>query len=119
MVAQTAALRCEEIVTDLQCLNHIVEMRNGNTANFRQFLYIRTESSRILDSHCLIGTPCGNDLDFETVFTALFVVFERIDRVVGRTNSFYVIATHEVACGIFFGSQLGVALIVNLACRSR
>ena len=48
-----------------------------------------------------------------------FVIFQRIDRIVGRTDYLYIHALHDGLCTEFRGLQFGGTFVVYFACRGR
>ncbi|OPZ41492.1 MAG: hypothetical protein BWY95_02608 [Bacteroidetes bacterium ADurb.BinA104] len=114
VIAQATAMLFEEFVTDEQSLNNIVKAFDFCVAHFGQLIDIFAVCGGVFHGHGCIGTPCRQHLDLESAFTYLFVIFERVNRIVSGADRLHIVTQHQV-----FGSEFGtlqflVTLVVNL-----
>ena len=115
VVRKLATILCEEVVTLLKSINHILESSDGNTSYFAKLIDIFS-IVWLLDVHSLVRTPCRNHLNLETTLASLLVVAKVVDWIICSTYALYIIMTHQTTSAKLWLQQFLVTLVINLTC---
>ena len=114
MIGNAATLRSEEIVTVLQRLQQIFEIKDCYIGSSFKLSQIFIVNIQILNGHRFIRTPCRIDFRCQRRLADCSMIFERIGRIVSRTNDFNIHAFHDGLRTKLRCSELCRTFIVNL-----
>ena len=111
VVRKAAAVGCEEVMPLLQGLDEVgvgIYLHAGGLAELCEILLV---GLGILDSHGLVGSPCGNDLRAEWMLRYHLVPAEVVGGIVGGAYDLHVEFADEGLAAELLGSELGVAFL--------
>ena len=84
----------------LQGIKQILIAGDLHSAHFGQLADI-SGISRFLDGHGLVRSPCRQHLYAERMLRYIFMVFERIHRIIGGADDFHIEHLHELLASVF------------------
>ena len=82
----------------------------------RQTVDVGFECRRALHRHRLVGSPRWQHLALELIVAALYVVLQRVNRVIRCAYHLHIVATHKSTSRVLWLLQQGVTMVIYLAC---
>ena len=118
VIGKAASRRCEAVVPPTQRVQQLSIRADRNVRRLFEPCEVSVVVRRIGYGQRPVGTPRRQHPDGKIAGSQLTVVFQRIDRVVGRTDRPNVAPPHQRLRRKRVGRQRGVAGVVNFTRRS-
>ena len=94
VIGEPAAHPVEKVVTDMQCIEQFLVSTDAHIGSGFEPVQVSVIGFGVGTRRCLVGPPGRQDFGPETAFGDTAVIFERIDRIVGRTDHLDITARH-------------------------
>ena len=118
VIGKAASRRCEAVVPPTQRVQQLSIRADRNVRRLFEPCEVSVVVRRIGYGQRPVGTPRRQHPDGKIAGSQLAVVFQRIDRIVGRTDRPNVAPPHQRLRRKRVGRQRGVAGVVNFTRRS-
>ena len=102
-------------MTFLKGVDEVCKASNLYSGYFRKLFYVCAVSFRVLDGHCLVRPPCGDNLSSEGILGYLFMDMKIVYGVVSCADYLDIeFADKSLSAKFFFLELLG-AFVINFA----